>query len=167
MKVGLIYFSQTGNTRQVAEAICKGIRETGVQCAEFRFEDVSKDILQTFDLIGIGCPVFYYKEPLHVRSWLQSLPDLEGQHWFVFCTHGNIIGNTLPSMAELISNKKGIVIGFFHSFAPEYFDRCRQELEKEAEKGEVRWLVDPDDVDPGEAFILKRAREMSSGNEII
>jgi len=40
--------------------------------------------------------------------------------------------------------------------APAYFALCRKELDRAAEKGEFRWLVDPDAVDPKDAYILQR-----------
>ena len=30
----------------------------------------------TADLVGIGCPVFYYQEPLNVRDFIAALPPL-------------------------------------------------------------------------------------------
>ena len=75
------------------------------------------DSLETYDMVGLGCPVFYYKEPFNVRDFIQSLPPLSGKKWFVFCTHGNIIGNIFPSMTEKL-NKKGIqVIGYHNTYA--------------------------------------------------
>jgi len=45
------------------------------------------------------------------------LPDLHGQNWFVFCTHGNVIGNYFPSVTNLLKKKNATVIGFFHSYS--------------------------------------------------
>lgn len=117
MNIGLICFSQTGNTNKIAQSIEKGMMDAGGRCRPIRFENVASVDLASFDLIGIGCPVFYYREPLHVRRWIQSLPDLKGQHFFVFCTHGNIIGNFFPSVADLLHARNAIIIGYFHSYA--------------------------------------------------
>ena len=44
-------------------------------------------------------PVFYYQEPLHVRDFLLKLPAMPGRCWFLFCTHGSVMGNIFRSMA--------------------------------------------------------------------
>ena len=73
--------------------------------------------LSGYDLIGIGAPVFYYKEPFHVTDFLEALPELNRQHWFVFCTHGNVIGNFFPSVAGRLQKKGATVIGFHNCYA--------------------------------------------------
>jgi menaquinone-dependent protoporphyrinogen IX oxidase len=62
------------------------------QCNLKTLNDVNTSNLLDYDLVGIGSPVFYYKEPFNVRDFIEAMPDLNGQHWFVFCTHGNVIG---------------------------------------------------------------------------
>jgi flavodoxin/NAD-dependent dihydropyrimidine dehydrogenase PreA subunit len=117
MRTLLICFSQTGNTRKVAEGIRDGITGVAGSCELVTLEDVQREELGEFDLVGLGCPVFYLKEPLHVRDFIRGLPDLEGKRWFVFCTHGAVMGPTLISMSEGLK-KKGIrVIGHHHSYA--------------------------------------------------
>lgn len=117
MKTLVICFSQTGNTQKIATYIAEGISNAVGQCDQVNLNDVDVKLLADYDLIGIGSPVFYYKEPFNVRDFIESLPDLNGQHWFVFCTHGNVIGNFFPSMNDLLKKKGAIVIGFFNSYA--------------------------------------------------
>lgn len=117
MKTLVIYFSQTGNTQEIAKCIAEGISNVTGQCDKVNLNGVDVKLLANYDLIGIGSPVFYYKEPFNVRDFIESLFDLKGQHWFVFCTHGNVIGNFFPSMNDLLKKKGAIVIGFFNSYA--------------------------------------------------
>ncbi len=117
MKILVIYFSQTDNTRKIAEKIFTGITET-TRHGDFKpLEKVSPASLADYDLIGIGAPVFYYKEPYNVTDFLESLPDLNGQHWFVFCTHGNVIGNFFPSVSACLQKKRATVIGYHNCYA--------------------------------------------------
>ncbi|OGW48130.1 MAG: 4Fe-4S ferredoxin [Nitrospirae bacterium RBG_13_41_22] len=117
MKSLIIYFSQTGNTRSMAKCIHDGIMKVTSQCDIKALNEVDIRNLSDYDLVGIGSPVFYLKEPFNVRDFIESLPELNGQHWFIFCTHGNIVGNFFPLTAERLKKKGGIVIGFHHTYA--------------------------------------------------
>jgi flavodoxin/ferredoxin len=117
MKTLIICFSQTGNTRRIAEQIRNGIVEVTGQCDMKNLDEVDKNSLADYDLVGLGCPVFYYQEPFNVRNFVEDLPQLNGRRWFVFCTHGSVIGNTFPSMAERLQKKRVLVIGYHDSYA--------------------------------------------------
>jgi flavodoxin len=117
MKALIIYFSQTGNTLRIAECIRDGILAADGQCEMTILKDAKTKSLSGYDLVGIGAPVFWYKEPSNVRDFIEGLPELNGQHWFVFCTHGNIIGNYFPSVAEKLQAKRATVIGFHNTYA--------------------------------------------------
>ncbi len=117
MKTLIICFSQTGNTQKVAERIREGITGVTGQCDLIDMTDVDASSLGDYDLVGLGCPVFYYQEPFNVRDFMEELPELPGKHWFIFCSHGSIIGNTLPSMAERLAKKGIVVIGYHDTYA--------------------------------------------------
>ncbi|MDY6863765.1 MAG: EFR1 family ferrodoxin [Thermodesulfobacteriota bacterium] len=117
MKTLIIYFSQTGNTMKVAESIRNGIIEVIAQCELERMAEVDIGSLSEYDLVGFGCPVFYYKEPFNVRDFIENLPELQGKKWFVFCSHGAVMGVTLLSMTEKLEKKGITVIGSHHTYA--------------------------------------------------
>ncbi|AET68278.1 flavodoxin [Desulfosporosinus orientis DSM 765] len=117
LKALIIYFSQSGNTYKIAKCICNSLKNANINCELFDINKIDKNSLSNYDLVGIGSPVFYYKEPFHVRDFLESLPRLNGQHWFVFCTHGNVLGNFFPSVVNLLKTKGASVIGFHHTYA--------------------------------------------------
>jgi flavodoxin/ferredoxin len=117
MKAAIICFSQTGNTNKVAEQICDGILEVKIQCDLIRLDEVDIPSLTNYDLIGLGCPVFYCKEPFNVRDFMEGLPQQENKHWFVFCSHGAVMGPALISMTECLEKKGALVIGSHHTYA--------------------------------------------------
>jgi len=117
MKTLIMYFSQTGNTRTIAESIRHGILDVTDHCDITTINDIEKTSLPTYDLIGIGAPVFFYKEPFNVRDFIETLPEQDGRHWFIFCSHGNIVGNFFPSMIQLLDNKRATVIACHNSYA--------------------------------------------------
>jgi flavodoxin/ferredoxin len=117
MKTLIICFSQTGNTLKLAESILEGVKDATGSCDFVNMADVDQKVLADYDLIGLGCPVFYYQEPYNVREFMEGLPELERQHWFVFCSHGSVLGLTLLSITERLERKGATVIGSHHTYS--------------------------------------------------
>lgn len=117
MKTLIICFSQTGNTRKIAECIRQGMMEETQDCRILDLGQAAQQDLAGYDLVGLGCPVFYYQEPINVRDFLKALPEMPGKNWFIFCTHGSIIGNTFPSMIRHLQQKGVAVIGYHDTYA--------------------------------------------------
>jgi flavodoxin/ferredoxin len=143
MKVLLIYFSQTGNTKKITDQVSQGIESTGVHCdvVPMKGYDISK--LPEYDLVGLGFPVFFYHEPFNVRDFIQDLPPLNHQHWFIYVTHANAIGEALPITSESLTKKGAIVVGYHDTYAdatvpfypkPLYIDGHPDEAELEEAK---------------------------------
>jgi flavodoxin/ferredoxin len=117
VKVLIICFSQTGNTRKVAVEIVTGLEEAGDHCEIVDLKNIDPGSFSRYDLIGLGCPVFYYREPFHVSDFIEALPDQNGRQWFVFCSHGSVLGVTLHSMTESLQARRAKVIGSHHTYA--------------------------------------------------
>lgn len=117
MQTLIICFSQTGNTRKMAEHIQKGINEIADTCELINLDEVEIQSLDRYDLVGIGFPVFYYKEPFNITDFIESLPSMNGKQWFVFCSHGSVLGTTLISVTERLEKKEITVIGSHHTYA--------------------------------------------------
>ena len=116
LKVLIIYFSQTGNTEKIAENIKTGILKSDNICDITQIKKVDANILENYDLIGIGTPTFFYREPKNVMNFIQGLKETKRKHCFIFCTHGSLIGNTFYYMNQELSKKGFIVIGSFDSY---------------------------------------------------
>lgn len=117
MNVIIIYFSQTKNTEKIAYKIQNGILENGNHCRIEKIKDVDIEILKNFDIIGLGTPTFFYREPRNVEIFIKELPIMKDKHCFLFCTHGSLIGNTFFRMSEALKNKGLVVIGTFDTYA--------------------------------------------------
>ena len=60
MKVLVMYYSRTGNTKRLAEEIAKGVTEVdGVQCVLKSVVDVTKEDFVSADGIIAGSPVYF------------------------------------------------------------------------------------------------------------
>ena len=112
MKIIVIYFSQTGSTKKVAEAIYSGIKAATGQCEITALRDADARRMAEFDLIGLGCPVFEFKTPANFKAFIESIPNLEGKHCFLFATHGLDRGMIFRDMGEVLLQKELIVIGY-------------------------------------------------------
>jgi len=117
MNVLLIFFSQTGGTEKIAYRIQEGILNSDNDCDMIDMKKADKLNLNKYDLIGIGTPTFYYREPINVKNFIQNLKNNDGKHCFIFCTHGSVIGNTFYYMQEELSEKGYLVIGDFDSYS--------------------------------------------------
>ena len=55
-KIAVIYWSQTGNTEMMANAIAEGIREAGAECDVLSVPAVSADQATEYEKLALGCP---------------------------------------------------------------------------------------------------------------
>ena len=61
-KTAVIYWSGTGNTEAMANAIAEGMREAGAECAVWTPADVSADAVKELDAAALGCPAMGAEE---------------------------------------------------------------------------------------------------------
>lgn len=59
MQVLILYYSKTGNTKKLAQAIAKGVESTGVKAVLKNTKDVSKDDFINSEGIIAGSPVYF------------------------------------------------------------------------------------------------------------
>jgi flavodoxin/NAD-dependent dihydropyrimidine dehydrogenase PreA subunit len=147
MKSLIIYYSQTGNTRKIARAIHKGMDQVMEQCDIVPLKKAKYEDLDSYDLIGIGSPVWFAETP-NLTMWIDGIPYQQGKHVFFFCTHGTLPLLYAPVMARKLTMKNFTVIGW-----NDWYGGYRVE-------GSPAWFTDghPDEID------LKEAEEF--GREI-
>lgn len=109
----VISFSQTGATRQVAEAIGRGLEAKGVAVEQADLLKTDPAATADYDLVGLGTPVFYYKEPANVRAFIARLPRAERKPAFTFITHGGNPVNTLGRMQKQLAALGHTVVNSF------------------------------------------------------
>jgi len=86
MNILVAYYSETGNTRKVAEAIHASLRHTRKQLLAI---DQAVD-LEAYDLIFCGFPVQHHSLPARMAHFLKGLPL--GKKVALFATHGALRG---------------------------------------------------------------------------
>lgn len=162
MRSIIIHFSQTGNTKKVAEAICEAIRGDIGQCDIVRLKDADVKSLVGYDLIGLGCPAFAREEPVNVRGFIRRMGSLRGKHCFVFATHGGHPGDTLPGMAGKLRRQGLKVIGDFNCDGSDHMPHFT-----------YPWFTagHPDEIDLKAAAdfgreMVKRSQRLSRGEKV-
>lgn len=86
MKALVTYFSQTGNTKKVGQAIYEEILLGGQ--ADFKpLEDVENQPIKGYDLLVIGAPIHSGGLPARVMDFLGKLDDSPGFKMAAFVTH--------------------------------------------------------------------------------
>ena len=131
MNALVAYFSQTGNTRKVAEAVGRGLAAAGCESVRVRpIEKVGPEDWLAFDLVALGTPVFYYREPENVGAWIRRLAPRRPVPAFTFITHGGNPANTLRRLQRLLRPKGGRILESFecpgYDTYPIYLESFRQ-----------------------------------------
>lgn len=111
MKVLIIYYSQSGNTKKIAKAIYRGVSQVADECRIAPLKEVTAADLENFDLIGLGSPVWKAETP-NVRKFYQALPDQNGKHIFSFNTHGTLPHLYFPIILPNLRRKGFVTIGY-------------------------------------------------------
>ena len=90
-KIAIVYWSGTGNTAQMAEAVAEGAGAAGAQANLFTPSDFSPAQVKDYDAIAFGCPAMgaeqledFEFEPL----FLQCAPELNGKDIALFGSYG-------------------------------------------------------------------------------
>lgn len=108
----VVYYSQTGNTKKVAEAITAGMKKTIEECDMRALKEITPEGLSRYDLIALGYPTWSSKEPPNVRAFIERTIALEGKHIVIFSTHGARPAGLISSIVPLLRKKGLMVIGF-------------------------------------------------------
>ena len=76
-KTAVIYWSGTGNTKAMAEAVLEGMKEAGADAALLEPGDVNGSTLSGVDAVAFGCPAMG-AEQLEESEFEPMFADLEG-----------------------------------------------------------------------------------------
>ena len=107
MQVLVLYFSRTGNTKKLAQAVCKGVKETaGVECILKSTEEVTReDFLASQGLIA-GSPVYFGTMAAELKNIFDKFVGLrrqmENKAGAAFATSGDRSGGKETTLLSII-----------------------------------------------------------------
>ncbi len=122
-KIGLFYFSGTGNTEIIAELLEKELAKAGYEVESKRIEDVLHGKAtfhpEDFDLVGIGSPVVAFSAPRIVLKFMKALPEASGKKLFIFRTAGGVAPQNYHASASMIriGRRKGYDVFYERLFS--------------------------------------------------
>jgi flavodoxin len=135
MKPCVLYFSRTGNTKRMAEAIADMTK-----APIFDIASSEPPIVEKYDLLFIGTPVEGASPTKEAKAFVQSLPRANGKEVILFCTH-RIFGNkrTLKALKKELDGKGyktllGVTKRGMKSDQPADFSDALGEIKKALEK---------------------------------
>ena len=100
MKPCVVYFSRTGNTKRMAEAISEA---TGAPV--FSMTSSEPSVVVDFDLLIVGTPVEGFRPANETVAFVERLPKTEGKKAFLFCTYALWEGRTFKILEKELSIK--------------------------------------------------------------
>ena len=71
-RIAVLYYSKTGSTRRMAENICQGIEETGVEAKVFSIDAVDTEYVQNCDGILLGTPTYHGTYCARIKLFLEE-----------------------------------------------------------------------------------------------
>jgi len=110
MRIGLYYFSGTGNTRLVAGEFKTVFASRDLECELIPLEKITqktRDISFTdYDLVGLGFPVHAFDAPRIVYDFVKLLP-VKRVRYFLFKTAGSdfLLGGSTHRLRSALASK--------------------------------------------------------------
>jgi flavodoxin len=101
MNACVVYFSRTGNTKRLAQAIADVAK-----AAIYDLGSIVQSTIQTCDPLVLGTPVEGSCPAKETMAFIDSLPKVEGKKAILFCTF-RIFGNkrTMNAMEKALAAK--------------------------------------------------------------
>ena len=177
MKVLVTYFSQTGNTKLIAETM-KEVLTTKVEVDIRTVRSVDVEALNEYDLLLVGVPCHDSDLALPVKGFLEKLPDSPKFKLAGFFTHSTYLpdgtvrrqelydqwaGRCIPTFESACKNKNIELLGIFHCMGKaseplEHF--IHQEIITDEDEwntylAEIRKHPDAHDIEKAKKFVEK------------
>ncbi|MBC8569766.1 flavodoxin family protein [Zongyangia hominis] len=116
MKISLLYYSKTGRTRDIAQAILEGILEEAPECEvrAFPLDAIEDAFLSQSQAVVFGTPTYYANTCWQVKKWFDESHRyrLEGKLGAVFATADYIQGGADTAIMNIIGHMlvKGMLV---------------------------------------------------------
>jgi ferredoxin/flavodoxin len=114
-RVLIFYHSASGNTHWIAEKIAAALADRGIEAA-LRSIAARPDTadLDSYDLVGFGCPVMAFRPSFALTRFIQSLPMQSHLPAFAFTTYAGVLANTPWMLAACLQDRGFAVMAQKH-----------------------------------------------------
>ena len=116
MNIAVIYFSATGNTAKIAKTISESLKafdEVNVEEIDITsYSSRNKEIiLDKYEGIFFGFPIYALRAPRLIRDWLRTLSDGKNKRASVFFTYGGVkVGIAHQNIKKILEDKNFQVV---------------------------------------------------------
>jgi Pyruvate/2-oxoacid:ferredoxin oxidoreductase delta subunit/flavodoxin len=117
----IVYFSQSGATARVAEAVAHGLRDCGYAIDLWNLKMGPPPDVRNYTLLGVGSPVYYYRVPFNVADLIASLPRLDGRPVCTFLVCGAHSFDAGTSLRRMLARTGAREVGYFAARGAGYF----------------------------------------------
>ena len=100
MKSCIVYFSRTGNTKLMAEALSEV-----TQAPIFDMSSSDPVVVKDCDVLILGTPVEGFKPARETVAFAKALPPTDGKKAILFCTYALWKGFTFRSLSAQLGKK--------------------------------------------------------------
>lgn len=90
-KIAVVYWSGTGNTEAMANAVMEGVKEKGADCTLLTPSEFDSSMMDSFDAIAFGCPAMgteVLEEGEFEPMFNACEPKLSGKQIALFGSYG-------------------------------------------------------------------------------
>lgn len=113
-KIAVIYWTQTGNTEQMANAVCEGIKNAGAEAVLLSVPAVTAQEAAGYDRLALGCPAMG-AEVLEEAEFEPFFTELEGKlggkRVALFGSYGWGDGQWMRDWTARVDDAGAIVVG--------------------------------------------------------
>ena len=113
-KIYVVYWSQTGNTEVMAEAVGQGIRESGREVETLTVSQITEDTLKEVQAFALGCPAMGDEvlEESEMEPFMEQLdPMISGKQIGLFGSYGWGNGQWMREWQDRVMADGAVVAG--------------------------------------------------------
>lgn len=138
----VVYYSGTGNTAQIANALYKGMKSV-IDCDVAPIDKIDPSEMAKYDLMALGSPNWYMREVANTKVFTHAMPRMDGKHCIIFGTHGGEPIAQFWSMSRNVLKKGMTIIGWSDWYGSDF-------MTPHSSVPDGEW-GHPDEVDKAEA----------------
>ena len=105
-KAIVIYYSRSGNTKQMAESIAKSMNDNGVETNCLIIDNIKVDDLLKYDAIVVGSPTYYGSMAAQIKQLIDESVvkhgQLDGKVGAAFTSSANIGGGNETTVLGIL-----------------------------------------------------------------
>ena len=112
-KVAVVFWSGTGNTEQMAEAVAEGAKSAGAEVTLANVNDFDSSSVADFDGIAFGCPAMGAEvlEEGEFEPFMESIDgSISGKNIALFGSYGWGDGQWMREWAERVTGEGATVV---------------------------------------------------------